>query len=254
MLDIFFQKVFCPLPTSSWNKNGKSLDFESSLLSPYWFLGSKSPSSIEISSSSSSCSIPLMSSKASWSPEVPMRSSSRRPRTTLSQIGAACVNIRSKEILKMQNKTINKNRCVCLGEHTIGVRPAEPVLLGHPHAILGALMILLIQVILNSDSFKDYLWFWILMMILMILMIPGGSPQTCLALWPSGSRWTPLWRGSTPARVILLKNSWFQNWSSPGYAFYLLLTQVPSWAQSVSPTHQESTECRIDTTNKQCRN
>ena len=66
-------------------------------------------------------------------------------------------------------------------------------------------MILLIQVILNSDSFKDYLWFWILMMILMILMIPGGSPQTCLALWPSGSRWTPLWRGSTPARVILLK-------------------------------------------------
>ena len=101
-------------------------------------------------------------------------------------------------------KTINKNRCVCLGENTIGVRPAEPVLLSHPHAILRALIILLIQVILNFDSFKDYLWFWILMM---ILMIPGGSPRTCLALWPSGSRWTPLWRGSTPARVILLKNS-----------------------------------------------
>ena len=52
--------------------------------------------------------------------------------------------------------------CACLGEHTIGVRPAEPVLLGHPHAILRALMILmiLIQVILNSfmviDSYDFY--------------------------------------------------------------------------------------------------
>ena len=201
----FFRRSFAHCPSQAETKMDKSSDFESSLLSPHWFLGSKSPSSIEISSSSSSCSIPLMSSKASSRLEVSMRSSSRRPRTTLSQIGAACINIRSKEILKMQKKTINKNRCVCLGEHTIGVRPAEPVLLGHPHAILRALMILLIQVILNSDSFKDYLWFWILMMILMILMIPGGSPQTCLALWPSGSRWTPLWRGSTPARVILLK-------------------------------------------------
>ena len=34
--------------------------------------------------------------------------------------------------------------------------------------------------------------------VMLILIIPGGSPRTCLARWPSGSRWTPPWRGSTP--------------------------------------------------------
>ena len=72
------------------------------------------------------------------------------------------------------------------------------------------------------------------------LMIPGGSPRTCLARWPNGSRWTPPWRGSTPAIVILLKkNLDFKFGPAQDMRFYILLAMLlaPSGALIAIPTY-----------------